>query len=413
MPLSAGSVGRQSVKRTSRDGSPVGLRIVHWDANFLCGGAISHSVLGLATSQVRLGAEVVVVAARPSAPPRYGSMDGSSGVTIFEWQPRWTLRFDRFLLRGVPHSAHRSLRAFRPDVVHVHGGFNPDNLWIPRLFECPIVFSPHGSYHPEVFLKTRRIAKRLYLRIEKRFLLQHVTAVHALSPIEGAHLRRLLPGQQVYCLPQGPGIRMSQPISREESDGPEGVVTFAFVGRLDVFTKGLDILLEAFAQAERRLNGQGIRLALVGPDWRGGRDWLQCRGRELGIANHVVFSGPLSGPQVLSVLNRSHIYVQLSRHDAFSLSAAEALLMGKPAILSDAVGPGSYPEIGTLPHVRIVRGGVSETAEAMVDCVRRLSEFTIAAGQHRSELCNFFSWERIAKSQLMVYEKIRTGLLVT
>lgn len=138
---------------------------------------------------------------------------------------------------------------------------------------------------------------------------------------------------------------------------------------------------------------------------------MQCRGRELGVADHVVFSGSLSGPHVLSALQRSHIYVQLSRHDAFSLSAAEALVMGKPAILSDAVGPGSYPEIGTLPHVRIVRGDVSETAEAMVDYVRRLRELTIAAGHHRAELCDFFSWERIAKSQLTVYGKIVAGSL--
>ena len=87
--------------------------------------------------------------------------------------------------------------------------------------------------------------------------------------------------------------------------------------------------------------------------------------------------------------------------------------MGKPAILSKAVGPGSYPEVGTLPHVRIVLGGASETAEAMVDCVRRLSDLQIAAEQHLSDLSNFFSWERIAKSQLMVYEKIRTGLLLS
>jgi len=350
----------------------MGLRVVHWDANFLCGGAVSRSVLGLATGQARLGTEVTVVSARPSTPPLYGPVDGRGGVTVFEWQPRWTFVFGRFLLRGVPHDEYRALRSLRPDIVHVHGGFNPDNWWVPRLFECPIVFSPHGSYQPEVFLKSRIIAKSLYLRLERRLLLRRVTAVHSLSPIEGAHLRRLLPRRHVYCLPQGPGIWMSHPISREESDGPEGVVRFVFVGRLDVFTKGLDILLEAFAHAGKRLNGEGIHLALVGPDWRGGKDWLQRRGRELGIADRVVFPGSLSGPQVLSALNRSHIYIQLSRHDAFSLSAAEALLMGKPAILSNAVGPGAYPEIGALPHVRIVRGEVSETAEAMVDCVRRL-----------------------------------------
>jgi glycosyltransferase involved in cell wall biosynthesis len=193
--------------------------------------------------------------------------------------------------------------------------------------------------------------------------------------------------------------------------GDDNATRFVCVGRLDVFTKGLDILIEAFANAVGRLNGNRATLTLVGPEWKGGMAWLQRRARELGIAGRTVFTGPLPGAEVASILRRSHIYVNLPRHDAFSLSVAEALLAGKPAILSKAVGPASYPEIAALPHVRVVPLSINETTDAIVDFARRLGQLRHAADQCRERIREFFSWESIGGTHLAAYEKIRAGTL--
>ena len=378
------------------------MRVLHWYPNYLGGGGVANAVLGLSAGQSRLGAAVGIAAAQLSGPALYEPMRGANGVSLLEWQPRWVLRSGQIRLRHVPGAALRRLRAFNPDIVHVHGEFNPDNLWVPYVFRCPVILSPHGGFRPAARTGIRRTLKRLYFLTARALLYRRVAAVHAVSPVERAHIMHVLPDQRVFCIPQGPNIRAYASEAPGRQTAPEGGVQFVFVGRLDVFTKGLDILLEAFAAAGG-LVGRQVTLTLVGPDWRGGRAWLQKRGRELGIASKVLFAGALSGHEVASVLSCADVYVQLSRYDSFSLSVSEALLGGKPSILSEGIGVASYPEVAALPHVRVIPPRVVDATNAMVEFVARLDELRTAARHNEPRVADFFSWERIARSQLEMY----------
>lgn len=60
-------------------------------------------------------------------------------------------------------AAVRALRAMQPDGVHAHGEFNPDNWWAPRLWDCPIILSPQGAFHPTV--RARRPWEKLYISV--------------------------------------------------------------------------------------------------------------------------------------------------------------------------------------------------------------------------------------------------------
>jgi glycosyltransferase involved in cell wall biosynthesis len=382
------------------------MRILHWHSNCLSGGGVANAVLVLAESQVRLGTEVVVAAAKPSGPPLYGPLEMGAGVTVIAWQPLWTCELSGIAVRGVPGEAVRRLRAFRPDLVHVHGAFNPENLWVPILIERPIVFSPHGGFHPDVFANRRRLPKHLYFNIEKRLLHNRVRAFHALSTAEVADIAHRLPGRRVYCVPQTSNMAAELWRVREVRPRSDNRVRYVFVGRLDVVTKGLDILLGAFAEAERRLAGREITLTLVGPDWRGSLAWLRRRTEGLGIARRVVLTGAVSSREVASILHQSDIYVQLSRHDGFPVSVSEALLAGKPVILSQGVGHASYAEVASLPHVRVVPPRPREAVEAILDFAHRIAELRKMAEQCRAKVAEFFSGERIAGLHLETYERI-------
>ena len=382
------------------------MRVLHWNPNFLGGGGVANAVLGLALSEARLGAEVGVAAVKPSGPPLYEAMNGS-GLTLLEWEPGYTLRSGGVYARWIPKNAARVLQAFQPDIVHVHSEFNPDNLWVPRLFNCPIVLSPHGGFHPAVFAKSRTVVKKLYFSVAKQLFYRRLRALHALSEFERDHLARLLPEAQVYCAPLGPNIRTQLYLPPSGRPRPDDGVRFVFVGRLDVFTKGLDFLLEAVAEVEQRLRGRRqIALTLVGPDWDGGRAWLERRKEQLGITSRVAFSGALPGEEVARTLHQSDIYVQLSRYEGYALSITEALCAGKPAILSATVGHASYPELTALPHVRVVPPSAREAAGAMVDFVIRLEELKVLAERSRAKVQAFCSWERVAGLHLKVYESI-------
>ncbi len=382
------------------------MRILHWYPNFLGGGGVANAVLGLALGQARLGAEIGVAAVKLTGPPLYERME-NAGVSILEWEPSYTLRSAGIFMRWVPRGAAHALRAFSPDVVHVHGEFNPDNLWVPRLFKRPIILSPHGGFHPTVFTKSRSAIKRVYFSAAKHLLYRRARALHALSGFEREHLIRLLPDARVYCAPLGPNIRTQLDMRHSGATRRDAEVRFVFVGRLDVFTKGLDVLLEAFAEVERRLRGRRqVALTMVGPDCGGSRAWLERRKGELGIVSRVVFTGSVLGEEVARTLHQSDVYVQLSRYEGYALSITEALCAGKPAILSANVGHASYREVTSFPHIRVVPPSAKEAADAMVDFALRLEELRHLGAQNRAKLQAFCSWERVAGLHLAVYEGV-------
>jgi glycosyltransferase involved in cell wall biosynthesis len=380
------------------------MRVLHWYPNFLHGGGCANAVLGLATAQARQGAHVIIAAAAPSDRPLYQSLEAPPGVELLVWQPSRTLEIGGQHVRLAHRREIAKLSALDPDVVHAHGEFNVDNLRVPRLFRCAVVISPHGACHPVVLAKSRRIAKRLFLAIESILLASRIRVFHALSPAEAEHLAAVFSNVVSYCVPQGPSVLVdSRLLPASPPTGKSSGVSFLFLGRLDVFTKGLDILLEAFAAVSRRAGGGSERLILAGPDWRGGRGWLERRAAELGVEKRVEFTGPLVGAQVGTVLNAADVYVQLSRHEGFPLSVAEALLAGKPAVLSRAVGTVSYAEIASLEHVQVVPPRVEAAAAAMVEAAEHLPAMTAAASSSWKMLADFFSWDRIARLHLSQY----------
>src|SRR5882724_2125 len=384
------------------------IRILHWYPDFLHGGGVANAVLGLAAAEVRQGAHVVIAAATASQRAMYEPFNGSSEVEMLTWRPSRTLRIGGQYVRLMPQGEVGKLGSARPDVVHVHGEFNLDNLRVSRLFRCPVVISPHGACHPVVLAKSRRAAKRIYLATEGLLLKDRVRAFHALSPAEAGHLAAVFPRAEQYCAPQGPNVLVPEASSRRATmqTAAGQKLGFLFVGRLDVFTKGLDILLEAFERAASRSRGVRMHLVLAGPDWKGGRPWLEHRATELGVRDRVEFTGPLTGAQVGGVLAAADIYVQLSRHEGFPLSVAEALLASKPAVLSTAIGTVSYPEIASLPHIKVVPPRKEEAARAMMVAAEDLLEVTRAAQCCEKVVTDFFSWDRIARLHLHQYMQL-------
>jgi glycosyltransferase involved in cell wall biosynthesis len=382
---------------------------LHWYPNYLGGGGVATAVAGLANGQSRVGLKVAIAAAELQGSTLYGSMVEclAPEVDLIRWQPRWTLKWGNMLLRGLRAKDRRALVAWHPDVVHIHGEFNPDNLRVPRVFDCPIVLSPHGAFHPVVFAKSKRLAKRLYVALATPLLYQKAV-FHALTPYSFERGHDHVPSSDWYIAPNGPSLTLEpfQATLRRRRRNPSDPVRFLYVGRLHVHTKGLDLVLEALASIVRRSLDRGCRLTLVGPDWDHGRAELEAMVNALGITPWVEFAGVKIGKELAAAYQDSDVYIQCSRHEGQSLAATDALLFGMPAILTDTIALCSYPEVRNASHVLVVPPRAGEIAAAMVKAVEEFEDLLARADQERAKLHARFSWDAVARAHVEQYNKI-------
>ena len=381
------------------------VRVLHWFPNFSAGGGVANAVFGLASAQAEAGADVIV-ASLPNDRPVYGLFESDGGLKVVHWTGR-TVGRGAMRLHVPDRGTSSSLRALRPDVVHLHAEFNPDNWWPPRLWSSPLVLSPHGAFHTTV-LERRARQKALYKAVADRFLYRRVAYYHALNPAEEADVASALAGAQTYCAPQGasPAVATfvaargprTQSVSR--TDHP---VRFLFVGRLDVEPKGLDVLIEAFALAVEEDSRPAV-LSVVGPNAGNGAARLADLARRLGVANRVEFRPPVAQMEVPALIEECDVYVQLSRNEGSPLSLNDALVMGRPAIVSSRVGTVSDPKITSPGHVLVVEPEPKLAARAIVDALRNLDDLQGRARRAQPIMQSLLSWKTAARQHLELYQ---------
>jgi len=381
------------------------MRIIHWYPRFLAGGAIAETVLGLANAQVRLGHQVLVACHEFDRSPTYNLQLRSNLTTeLHTWQPALAVTVGRMPVSLVPRRTGAVLRKYNADILHIHNGIFLEDalarLLIPR---AQSVLTAHGAFYPLAL--TRNL--RAYVALLKPFFYDRLAAFHALSPDEASVIRKLFRGREVYVVPSGlsADFRLTPRTARDSDDAHHKVLRLVFVGRLDIRTKGLDILLRAFACAAAR-SSRRLELVLVGPHT--GRDYESILGMidQLGIGERVSITGLTDREGVARYLNTSDIFVQTSRWDAFSLAAIEAMALDLPCILSSGVGVATYPNIAALPQIHITEPHVERVTAAILDVVSSVGEDRQAARHFGPSLREFFSWERAAGEHDRAYGRL-------
>jgi glycosyltransferase involved in cell wall biosynthesis len=112
------------------------------------------------------------------------------------------------------------------------------------------------------------------------------------------------------------------PERRSTTDRLDHVTRFLFVGRLDVYQKGLDLLVEAF----RSVIGHSKRAELIiaGPG-----DPTPLR---VGDLNGVTVLGPVEPERRRNLMAQADFFVHPSRWEVMARSAREAVAAGLPLI---------------------------------------------------------------------------------
>ncbi|MBV6623400.1 MAG: glycosyltransferase [Rivularia sp. (in: Bacteria)] len=359
------------------------------------------SIHGLASGLTACGENVTVLCENATD----SSFKTKSGYTIKAFANHNYLRPSFNISKSLQNYIREHL-ANTDSIVVINGIFHPSVYSLSRLlrkYSVPYIMAPHDPYHPSIFSKNAHLKWPYWYLFEKQ-LLNKANAVQILDIRHDEYLKNL--GIKT------PAIEVSNGFSpvdiKPESSlnwHQEEKVKLFFLGRLDSFNKGLDLLLDTFAEFIKTIPAE---LTIQGPD-KGDRKALEEQAAKLNLNGKVFFLDPDYNQTPTSLIQNYDIFCLPSRFEGFSLAALEAMMAGRVILISEVAG--------IAPHIKesgsgvVIKPEVSAIKAGLMELLNRRSEWKEMGLRGRRYVLENLSWEKIASDALKNYKHLYTESL--
>lgn len=313
---------------------------------------------------------------------------------------------------GYAPSLHRHLdqTVSQFDIIHIHSLWSYPNIAATQAawrHGIPYLMRPIGSLEPWCML-TSRCKKRIYMALIERRHLKRAAAIHATSEQEALNIAKLGIGTKIVVVPNGINpdeynVMPPREVFRERFNIGTNKKVVLFLGRLHP-KKGLNILVESFAQVYRVT--PNVILGIVGPDEGGYVNMIKSQVERLGITNAVIFAGELKGQDKLAAYAAADVFVLPSHSENFGIVVAEAMASGLPVVVSRNT---PWQDVERQNAGLWVNLKVEEISQAILTILNN-QRTALKMGQNgRMLVRDKYSWYKITKQMLKVYENILAG----
>ncbi len=285
-------------------------------------------------------------------------------------------------------------------VVHLHGGFLPQLYAVAmklKKHNIPYIYTPHGAYNT-VALKRSRFKKILYINLFERAVVKNAKCIHLIgaSEVDGlkkhfksAPYKLIANGQEPYSIVISP------------SKTNEDKVVFGFVGRIDIHTKGLDILLEGFALMPDHFRRKS-ELWIIGDGQQ--RPELSQLAEKLSITENIRFLGGQFGMDKLMLMTQMDFLCLTSRNEGLPGVVLESASLGVPVIVSKETNMGTF--VSSYDSGFVLKNNnpmsLAKTFSKSID-LREQNELRNLAKNCKKMISEEFDWTQISKQMIDLY----------
>ena len=216
----------------------------------------------------------------------------------------------------------------KPDLVVFHEVYKAEYLQISKVLKkdnIPYVIVPHGSLTKQA--QNKKKLKKLIANILffHRFIKKSI-AIQCLSAAEKNNTK-----QKKEKFVATNGMALSQTVKTNFlNDG----IKFLYIGRLEVYHKGLDLLLEAVSESKKSFIDNKAKLYIYGPDYQGRYAQVEKLIIEKGVQNIVELNKQITGVEKEKEILSADIFVQTSRFEGMPMGILEALSYGLPCLVT-------------------------------------------------------------------------------
>jgi L-malate glycosyltransferase len=251
------------------------------------------------------------------------------------------------------------------DVINTHFALptGPAGCFLSKVSGKKNVLNVFGG---DIYDPTKRASphRNLFLRWAVRRILNHSSAIIAESEDIAGHVETIYhPNKKAVVIPIGFPARLRSSKEKEEVSPNKDKIHFISIGRM-VKRKGFDVLIRALSLLKDIENTPNLYLIGDGPELNS----LKTLSRELGMQDHIIFSGSVDDEEKFRLLSNSDIYVLSSVHEGFGIVLLEAMCCGLAVI---ATNNGGQTDI-----IKDGKNGIlvpSQNAETLADAMRALA----------------------------------------
>lgn len=223
-------------------------------------------------------------------------------------------------------------------LVHLFCGFIPSLApisWICRLLHIPYVYSPFGQVLPNALTKSQ-LKKLIYLRFILKGLIGSAKFIHANSNYEKKQMLKY-GAKRIVVSPlsiQGYEIKMTNETTCAN------YVTF--IGRLDIWHKGLDFLVAAICKCKDTLIAHNLSVVLAGRGSQSGIDKLHRLISVNNLESVIDVRPDISEEEKHALLANTKVFMHPSRVEGFARSMREAISLKIPIVTTFDSNVGDY-----------------------------------------------------------------------
>lgn len=284
----------------------------------------------------------------------------------------------------------------KPDIVIFHEIYKPEYLHISKVLrkkKIPYIIIPHGSLTKEA-QKIKR-AKKLLGNILFRPFFNKAKAIQCLSEKEQKNSIGSAPkfvGTNGWLLPE-----------KKKTSFGVGKIKFVFVGRLDFYIKGFDIMLDAFKLLMKSPYKNEFELHIYGPDYQGRYAHVEEMIAERNLGKCVFLHHAIFGKEKEKVLMESDIFIQTSRSEGMPMGILEALGYGLPCLITLGTTLGGFVE-------NYNAGWVAETDtqsvyENLIQIMKEKNTLEEKSENAKKLIGDNFAWDKVASDAIKMYHQ--------
>ncbi|MFB2967867.1 hormogonium polysaccharide biosynthesis glycosyltransferase HpsP [Aerosakkonema sp. BLCC-F183] len=394
-------------------------------------GGPSQMVLGLSAALARSGVEVTIITTNSNGdagqPPldvpldRAIEQDGYQ-IRYFPCAPFRRYKFSLDLLKWL------SQHASEFDLAHIHALFSPVcslAATVARSHHLPYILRPLGTLDPADLRKKRRL-KQIYAVLLEKPNIAGAAAIHFTSKQEAKVSERFGVKTRDLVIPLGvtaEGHPTPNPSPSTERgakvEGHRGTGAFRiansqspmllYLSRIEP-KKGLNLLIPAL----ENLLAEGIdfHFVLAGanpqdPDYEA-KIKAQIQASPLG--SHTTITGFVGGDRKASLLQNADLFVLPSYYENFGIAVAEAMVAGKPVVISDGVY--IWEDVQNAEAGWVCSLTVESLTEKLRLALRDEGERKRRGLNAQKNALKEYSWDAIAQQTIQAYQEILSSTVI-